>query len=248
MTSTGELVELGIRVTGACLGAIGSATDWSLTEARRGQHVGDLDADRAGVALLAGAGLSVFSEESGFAGPAGGVVAVIDPIDGSTNASRGIPYWSSSVCFLDGEGPLAAVVRSAPLGDVYTAIRGGGAYRNGTRVATSGLNVLSRGIIYVNGNSGGRKPWAQMRSLGSAALELALMACGSGDGFVDFSDGLAVWDYAGGALILEEAGGSVANFDGSGVTWELVSDRHRLVAGATRELVTGLIEVLANPL
>ncbi len=248
MTSASKLVELGESVTEACLGAIGSATDWSLTGERRGQHAGDVDADAAGLSILKKASLRVFSEESGLSGPESSVVAVIDPIDGSTNASRGIPYWSSSVCFMDESGPLAAVVRVAPLGDVYTAIRGGGAYRNSVPIATSQRQELRRGIVYVNGYPRGKRPWAQMRSLGSAALELCLIASGSGDGFIDFSDGLAVWDYAGGALILQEAGGALTSSDGSALSWDLVSERHRLVAGASGELVKGLIDVAVEPL
>ena len=60
------------------------------------------------------------------------MTVVLDPVDGSTNASRGIPYWSTSLCAVDGDGPLAALVVNQATGVTTTAIRGGGG-RDGRR-------------------------------------------------------------------------------------------------------------------
>ena len=76
-----------------------------------GQYRLDLAADDAALPILHGAGLAVLSEESGLTGDGpSGLLAVIDPVDGSTNAHRGVPFYSTSICVLDDEGPLVGLV------------------------------------------------------------------------------------------------------------------------------------------
>src|SRR5438874_5395924 len=78
---------------------------------RRGQYALDLVADEAALAVLHRAPVAVLSEESAWSGRAGaGITVVLDPVDGSTNCSRGVPYWSTSLCAVDADGPLAAFV------------------------------------------------------------------------------------------------------------------------------------------
>jgi len=204
-----ELVDLGLEVTERCLATVGPSSDWSATGRGHGQHIGDVVADRAALGVLHDAGVEVFSEESGSSGEVGDVVAVLDPIDGSTNAARGIPYYASSIAFVVGGVARVAVVRASGDVGVFTAVRGGGAYRNGTRVTVTSVSRPRDAIVFVNGYPPRHLGWRQMRALGSAALELCLVAAGIGDAFVDCSDGLAVWDVLAASLMVVEAGGCV---------------------------------------
>src|SRR5271165_4824016 len=78
---------------------------------RAGQYALDLVADAAVLEVLHRAPVRVLSEESGWSGPPdAAITVVVDPVDGSTNCSRDLPYWGISLCALDGDGPLAALV------------------------------------------------------------------------------------------------------------------------------------------
>ena len=94
---------------------------------RPGQYRSDLAADEAAVGILSDAGLGVLSEESGLHDADRPLLAVVDPLDGSTNASHGLPWYATSICVLDAEGPLAAVVVNQASGVRYDAVRAGGA-------------------------------------------------------------------------------------------------------------------------
>ena len=186
-------------------------------------------------------GFNVFSEESGLLDQGGDVTVVIDPIDGSTNAARGLPLFTSSVAFLVNGSLEAAVVGDAG-GAIYTAKRGAGSYCGGKQLKLSRSADLAGGIVFVNGYPKRHLGWAQMRSLGSASLEICMVAAGVGDGFVDCSSGLAVWDYLGAALILVEAGGSLHVVGADFAHPELSRARRRLVAASSARLMDQLME------
>ncbi len=76
------------------------------------------------------AGVGVLSEESGVHRPGSPLTVVIDPVDGSTNAAHGIPWYACSLCAVDAEGPLVSMVANLASGVTYTAERGGGAWRS----------------------------------------------------------------------------------------------------------------------
>ena len=152
--------------------------------------------------------MTVVSEESGITGPTdGAITVVIDPIDGSSNAARDIPYWATSLCALDREGPLAALVINHATGSSYRAVRGGGATRDG-RAA----HAVDRDAGGETRSSRSRtspaacSPWKQFRALGSCALALCDVAAGALDGYFDAGSVHAPWDYLGGYLICTEAG------------------------------------------
>ena len=110
-----------------------------------GQYAIDLVADAAACEVLGRAPVAVLSEESGWSGPAGAeLTVVLDPVDGSTNASRPIPYWATSLCVLDGDGPLVALVVNQATGVATTAVRGEGA-RRGRRADRPGEGRAGRG-------------------------------------------------------------------------------------------------------
>ncbi|MDQ3147116.1 MAG: hypothetical protein M3R01_09340, partial [Actinomycetota bacterium] len=87
------------------------------------QYALDLAADAAAVAVLVGAGLGVLSEESGLHHANRDVVVVLDPVDGSTNASRGIPWYATSLAAVDADGLRAALVADQASGARFEAVR-----------------------------------------------------------------------------------------------------------------------------
>ena len=97
----------------------------------RGQHHSDIAADEAALGVLLPGGVGVLSEESGLHEADRDVVVVVDPLDGSTNAAHGIPWYAVSLCAVDAEGPRAALVINIATGERFEAVRGGGATRNG---------------------------------------------------------------------------------------------------------------------
>src|SRR5438477_1307758 len=105
-----DLLQLLDDAASAVHGAVGSLEDWGLAGTRAGQYKCDLAADAAVLEVLAGAPVGILSEESGLAHAERAVVVVVDPIDGSTNAAAGLPWFATSLCAVDGDGPLAAVV------------------------------------------------------------------------------------------------------------------------------------------
>lgn len=212
-----------------------------LSGGRPTQYGLDLVADAAACSVLLDAGLSVFSEESGRQGD-GELLAVIDPVDGSTNADRGIPFYCVSICVLDDQGPRVSMVEGLPTGVVYEAVRGHGASRDGVRIATSGKTEEAGIMVGVNGVLSARQPWAQVRTMGAAALEMCLVADGALDGYVQAGGAsLHPWDYLGAMLIVEEAGGYVAAEDDEPLI-VAVDEPRRPVVAASKELAMLLSE------
>ena len=163
-------------------------------------------------------GHHVMGEEAGQLAGGAGYQWVIDPIDGTVNFSRGLPYWCSSVAVQQDGETVAGAVFAPELDTCYTATIGGPACRNGRPIRVSDASQLDHAMILVNsaGYSGPDDPRARallhllpavgkVRILGAAALDLCLVAAGESDGLLEY--GLSLWDYAAGALIVERAGG-----------------------------------------
>jgi myo-inositol-1(or 4)-monophosphatase len=175
-----------------------------------------------------------FLAEEGGGKSAGGEarIWIIDPLDGTANFIAGFPFWCVSIAARE-EGRIVAAVVWDPLREeLYTAERGGGAFRNGARLAVSprpgvedaflatGFPFRSRNRIdlYLALFKAVFLRARGIRRAGSAALDLAHVAAGVFDGFFEFH--LAPWDIAAGALLIEEAGGIVTDFDGGDRYWE----------------------------
>jgi len=205
---------------------------------RPGQYALDLVADEAVVPLLVDAELAVISEESGRTGPVDApITIVLDPVDGSTNCARGIPYWSISLCALDDDGPLCALVANQATGEQFTAVRGEGAWSDGERLAPSKVTRVEDAVVALAGMPRRVLSWKQFRALGSAALTLCDVAAGKVDGYVDALDDMhAPWDYLGGALVCGEAGAPVFDLHDRPLSTVDVEARRTLVAAATPEL------------
>jgi fructose-1,6-bisphosphatase/inositol monophosphatase family enzyme len=222
--------------------ALAGLDDWSLAGTRSGQYRSDLAADDVAVERLLGAGLGVLSEESGLHEPDRALLAVLDPVDGSTNASRGIPWYATSICVLDDAGPLAALVANQATKRCYTALRGRGARCDGLPIAPSGAAKLRRSIVGLSGYPARHLGWRQYRSLGAVALDLCAVADGSLDGYVDCVVGPhgGPWDYLGGVLVCREAGAVVADAAGRDLVVRQADATRSPVAAATPELLAEL--------
>ncbi len=246
------LLEL-LHDTAAAIGtALGDLTDWGLAGTRSGQHHSDLAADRAALRVLDHAGVGVLSEESGAhrLGPGEAkddIVVVLDPLDGSTNAAQGIPWFATSICAVDRDGPRIALVVDLAGHHTFTAIRGEGAQRDGVSIHAAATSTVDDSILGVSGYPPRHLGWKQYRALGAAALDLCAVASGTLDGYVDCSvDAHGAWDYAAGVLICREAGGVVEDAAGRDLIVFDHEARRTPIAAATAPLLADLLEARAT--
>lgn len=237
-----RLLEVLDDAVGAVRRALDTLEDWGPAGTKPGQYRLDLAADGAALPVLHGAGLAVLSEESGVTGDGpSGLLAVIDPVDGSTNAHRGVPFYATSICVLDAEGPRVGVVVNQATGVRYAAVRGGGADRDGQTIAPSGCADLQGAIVGISGFPGYHPGWAQYRALGAASLECCAVAEGVLDAYmVAGKSTLYGWDYLAGLLICRETGVAEGERDGRDLVMRDATSRRPIVA-ATPALAERLL-------
>jgi myo-inositol-1(or 4)-monophosphatase len=156
-------------------------------------------------------------------------VWVIDPLDGTTNFLRGIPHYGVSIACMHRGRVEHAVVVDPVRREEFVASRGRGAQFNGRRMRVSRLASLDGALLgtgvpfrghederlptYAEGLARLAGQCAGIRRAGAASLDLAYVAAGRLDAFWEY--GLSVWDMAAGVLLIREAGGLVADLDGS---------------------------------
>lgn len=231
----------------AIVTALGRHDDWGLAGTRAGQYRSDLAADAAVLEVLDRAGVGVLSEESGRHRPDAPITVVVDPLDGSTNASRGIPWFATSLCAVDGDGPLAAVVVNLVSGERFAAARDAGATRDGERLTPSAEITLGHALVGLSGLPPRNLGWKQFRALGAVALDLCAVASGTLDGYVDCSPSAhGSWDYLGGLLVCQEAGAVVVDAEGRDLVVLDHGARRTPVAAGTRALLDELVAVRAT--
>ena len=186
--------------------------------------------------------LNVLSEEAGFIDRGGSKTLVLDPIDGTLNCVRGIPFFSVSMAI--GKSSLLdceeAMVKNLHTGDTYYARRGGGAELNGHRIAVSKYHEEGIFIIFDNKDAAPetanvRKLASKVRSLGCASLEMCLVAQGSAlaqyMNCSKFQRMIRVVDIAASCLVLREAGGEVVDLSGEKLDMALhLQDRKNFLA------------------
>ena len=222
--------------------ALGRLDDWGPAGTKAGQYRSDLAADEAALAVLDRAGVGVLSEESGRHGADREVTVVLDPLDGSTNASRGVPWFATSLCAVDGDGPLAALVVDLASGTRFAATRGGGAIRDGRPISVSGADRLGTALVALSGLPPRHLGWKQFRAFGAAALDLCAVASGMVDAYIDCSPSAhGSWDYLGGMLICQEAGGVLADGQGRDLVTLEHADRRTPLAAATPALLDEVV-------
>lgn len=241
-----DILEFFHDVADAAADALDEVGDWSLSGVRTGQYKADVLVDNAVTRLLERAGVGILSEESGARGfqwPLRGdeLIVIVDPIDGSTNASKGIPWFATALCAVDSEGPRVSLIAEQSGSETrFSAVRGSGAVCDGVRIASSSNADMDQAVIGVSGVPPSQAGWWQFRALGAAALDLCLVATGALDGYIDFHDH-GVWDYAASLLICEEAGIMVVDAFGRDL---LVGDpalRRTPIAGYSPEIVDALV-------
>jgi myo-inositol-1(or 4)-monophosphatase len=216
------------------------------------------DADRASEATVLSVlaerfpGTAVLAEESGARGAPGGLSFVVDPLDGTTNYAHGLPHFSVTVAALDGSGVLAGATLDPVRDELFLAARGGGASLNGAPIRPSACTVLSEALLVTGFPYDVHADHQRivrllaafltraqgLRRLGSAALDLAWVACGRLDGYWETK--LKPWDVAAGLLIAREAGAAVTDFAGG----DRVIEKGEVVA-APAALHPRLLEVIA---
>lgn len=173
----------------------------------------------------------ILAEESGWQGRESEYVWYVDPLDGTTNFAHGLGVFCVSIGFEapgpDGPEIQVAVIYDPIREEMFTALKGQGAYLNGERLEVSGETDQGRALLVTGFPYDLRErsetilPRFQkmllsaqaVRRLGSAALDLAYVAAGRFDGF--WEEGLHPWDTAAGILLVDEAGGRISDFKGN---------------------------------
>ena len=149
---------------------------------------------------------------------------IIDPLDGTTNYLHNLPVFAISIALAKNEEIVSGVIYEIGFGEMFTAWKGGGAFLNSNKISVKTEAKLENALLatgfpyydfdrlpkYLNLLSDCFQKTRGVRRFGSAAVDLAYVACGRFDGFFEY--GLNPWDVAAGALIVHEAGGNVTDF------------------------------------
>lgn len=197
---------------------------------------------------------TLISEESEIVeiGMGGPPFIIVDPIDGSVNAARGYPCYSSSIAIADGinlSNIVCAGVINLLDGNIYLAERNHGAFLDGNKIRVSDVEKIEEALIAVDLNVRGRLPGyvnrissilekaKHVRFLGTDALEISMVASGAADAFIDLRGFLRSIDFAAASLIVKEAGGLVLNEKGEDLDVKLIPvSRSPIIAVASKKL------------
>ena len=150
---------------------------------------------------------------------------IIDPIDGTINFLNGIPQFAISVGYEEDNEIKCGVIFNPIMNEMFCAEKGNGAYLNNSRIRVSNKNKLKDALLVTGGPKGDSRikdkifseyidvsnKVTNIRKFGSAALDMAYVACGRFDGY--WQRELNYWDIAAGVIILKEAGGFINFFD-----------------------------------
>jgi myo-inositol-1(or 4)-monophosphatase len=238
-SSNDDILAVLNRTANAISAVLASNTDWGLSGLRHTQYSVDVNCDNAALAILHDAGCAVLSEESQRTGEWGDndILVVMDPLDGSTNASRGVPWYATALCALDNTGMRASLVVNQASGrDRYWATRGGGAFHNGNPIEPSTCTDIKDAVVGISGLPSFEPGWGQFRALGAAALDICLVADGVIDAWIDFNTH-GVWDYLASLLICQEAGACFVEHQGRDFIVQEHSHRRTPIVAATPELL-----------
>ena len=178
----------------------------------------------------------------------------VDPLDGTSNFTRGLPVVGISVALIDGGQPVTGVVLAPYLGMEFAAQLGEGATLNGDRLPMLGRGDPSAAVVatgfpfrrkerlprYRPVLDGALNSFEDLRRAGAAALDLCWTAAGTFDGY--FELGLGTWDVAAGAALVLECGGRVTDWEG-GDGWLFSGD----VLAAPAAIHEALLKLAAQP-
>jgi len=193
--------------------------------------------------------VNVLSEEAGFIDNGAEYTFVLDPLDGTRNAYRGIPFYSISIGV--GKKTLSdveyGVVKNIPTGDVFTAEKGFGAFCNNKKIGVPEVpnkEILSSLTLGKNYDKTALKfaKKEKVRSLGCASLEMCMVAIGALDFYFVGNEYLRVIDIAASTLILREAGGIVTNIIGEELDIRFsLDERTSVVAACNMDIIKEII-------
>ena len=193
--------------------------------------------------------VNLLSEEAGFLDFGGKYTFVLDPVDGTRNAYRGIPFYAVSLAI--GTSKISDVeygsVKNIPTGDVFVAEKGHGTFLNGKQIQICDVPPIDMVSSLTLGKNYDRTTLSLakkniVRSLGSASLEMCMVAVGGLDFYVLGNEYLRVIDIAASTLIVREAGGFVKNISGDELDMNLTLDeRTSVIAACSEELIHNLI-------
>lgn len=175
---------------------------------------------------------------------------IVDPLDGTVNFLYGLRAWGVSIALEDAEGLAVGLVFNPVSGECFSAARGAGATLNGNPISVTQCAQLDRAMIATgfSYDSVKRKVQAELlvellprirdlRRAGAAALDLAYVAAGRVDAY--YERDLKPWDEAAGILLVQEAGGVLADLPG---------EPHGIAAAATQDLLDELVPLVSRPL
>lgn len=151
---------------------------------------------------------------------------IIDPLDGTTNFIHGIPTYSISIALYEEDKPVLGVVYEINRGEMFFSFKGGAAYLNNKEIHVSKNDNLSQSLLatgfpyyefdkqpqYIQLFTEMMQKCHGLRRIGSAAVDLAYVACGRFDAYFEYN--LNAYDIAAGAYLVQQAGGEVMNFSG----------------------------------
>jgi len=166
------------------------------------------------------------TEENTVSDSSGEYTWIVDPLDGTTNFIHSVPCYSISIALMYRSEIIIGVIYEINLKECFYAWKNSKAYLNGVEVSVSNISKLSDALLitgFPNRNYYLLDEYLALfkyfmeethglRRFGSAAVDLAYVACGRGEGFYEY--GLSVWDVAAGILIVNQAGGKVSDFSG----------------------------------
>lgn len=182
---------------------------------------------------------------------ADGFYWVVDPIDGTTNLIHGYPHFCTSISLLKDSEPIIGITYNPITKELFRAQKDQGAFLNDKKVTVSNNGSLRTSILGFGFPYDKTKTLPtidllkkaifrtqDLRRTGSAALDLAYVACGRIDGFFEYD--LEIWDYAAGSLLIKEAGGKISDWNDTDLKFHSktnITASNKLIHGELLELV-----------
>ena len=161
---------------------------------------------------------------------------VIDPIDGTINFLHGIPHFAISIAVKSGEEIISGLIFDPIKNEMFYAEKNNGAFLNNHRIRVSKKNQINE-CLFVTGGKINFEPDLSYRKSGSAALDMAYLACGRYDGY--FQNDLNLWDIAAGIILVKEAGGLLEEVD-------ITQTQKLKIIASTPDINSKLKEKLSN--
>ncbi|MFA6099000.1 MAG: inositol monophosphatase family protein [Patescibacteria group bacterium] len=169
----------------------------------------------------------IYSEETGLKNKPGSYKWVIDPLDGTSNYAMHIPLFCTSISLVHKGSIIISVIYAPYLNELFIAEKGKGAFLNNKRIHVSGTKVLKEAFLFLGRGHGKpvyknflklqkrlRKDVINIRFIGSASMNMAYVASGRTDSYIQVPPESHLWDTAAGVLLVKEAGGQVSDFRG----------------------------------